>query len=68
MLNVADDIERITQRSNNSVMQDFGTFSAQYQRAFAKALPTYTRNDDELEGAAECTRVTFRDACSAVGP
>ncbi len=67
MLNLADDIQQAVGRSNNPVMLDFGTLLALYQRVFAKALPTYSTADSELEGAATYLRYTFRDGCAAVG-
>ena len=67
MLNLADDIERIAQRSNNPLIQDFAVFAAQYQRGFAKALPTYMSRDGELAGAAGYTRAMLTDACMSAG-
>jgi serine/threonine protein kinase len=67
MLNVADDIWRTVQRGSNPVIQDFGALGAQYQRAFAKALPTYTVDDEEINGVAVYARYVLRDACAAVG-
>jgi hypothetical protein len=67
LLNLADDVERIVQRSSNPVLQDFGIFSAQYLRAYVKGLPTYTRRDAELEGASRYTRLVITDGCRAAG-
>ena len=67
MTNLADDIERIIAPSGNPVMTDFGTLSAQYQRAFVKALPTYTGRDGEIDGVAGYTRFMLADACQSVG-
>jgi hypothetical protein len=67
MLSLADDIQQAVARSNNPVMLDFGTLLALYQRVFAKALPTYSTADSELEGAASYMRYVFRDGCAAVG-
>ncbi|OBF86775.1 hypothetical protein A5791_20435 [Mycobacterium sp. 852002-51163_SCH5372311] len=67
MLNLADDTERIAQRSDNPLIQDFAVFTAQYQRGFAKALPTYTSRDGELAGAAGYTREMLVDACMSAG-
>jgi hypothetical protein len=67
MTNLADDIERIIAPSGNPVMTDFGTFAAQYQRAFVKGLPTYTGRDGEIDGVARYTRFLLTDACHSVG-
>ncbi|OBA84521.1 hypothetical protein A9W99_01260 [Mycobacterium sp. 1164966.3] len=67
MLNLADDTERIAQRSDNPLVQDFVLFAAQYQRAFAKSLPTYMSRDGELGGAAGYTREMLADACMSAG-
>lgn len=67
MLRLADDTEQIAGRSNNPVVQDFAIFAAQYQRAFAKALPTYGARDAELDGAAGYTREMLNDACLSAG-
>ena len=41
--------------------------SAQYQRAFVKALPTYTGADNYLSEAATFLARTVNWACKAVG-
>jgi hypothetical protein len=48
-------------------MQDLGNVAPQYQRVFAKALPTHTIFDNELNGVAEYVRYVLRDACDAIG-
>jgi hypothetical protein len=67
MLDLADDVWSTVQRSGNPTIQDFGALVAQYQRAFAKALPTYTFLDDEINGVAEYGRYVLRDSCAAIG-
>lgn len=67
MLNLADDIQRTIHHDNNPVMQDIGALTALYQRVFAKALPTYTFTDDELNGVALYARQTLEDTCQSIG-
>lgn len=63
----ADDIVRTAGRSSNPVIQDFAAFAAVYQRAYTKALPTYTDHDGQLGTVGRAARFTITDACSAVG-
>jgi hypothetical protein len=67
MINLADDMQRIVARDNNPVMQDLGNLAAQYQRVFAKALPTHTIFDRELNGVAQYARWVLKDACDTIG-
>lgn len=67
MLNLADDMQRTVARSNNPVMQDLGNLAAQYQRVFAKALPSHAVFDNELDGVGHYSRYVLKDACDAVG-
>lgn len=67
MVNLADDMQRTVARGNNPVMQDLGDLAAQYQRVYAKALPTHTIFDGELNGVAQYVRYVVKDACDAIG-
>jgi hypothetical protein len=62
----ADDVEKLGRRSDNPVLQDFLVLGAQYQRAFVKAIPTYTAADGYLSEAAVYLVGTVRWACEAV--
>jgi hypothetical protein len=67
MLAFADKVTNLGQRSNNPTWQDFATMSAQYRRAYAQSLPTYTPADNYLsETAARLVYMVYR-ACSAAG-
>ena len=40
--------ERLGRHSDNPTLEDFAVLSAQYRRAFVKAIPTYTAADNYL--------------------
>ena len=63
----ADDLERLGRRSDNPTLQDIAVLAAQYQRAFVKALPTYTTADFYLSEAASYSVSSVNAACKAVG-
>jgi hypothetical protein len=63
----ADDLEELGRRSDNPTLQDFAVLAAQYQRAFVKALPTYTTADFYLAEAASYSVSSVNAACKAVG-
>ena len=63
----ADDLERLGRRSNSPTLQDFAILSAQYFRAYVKALPTYTATDNYLSESATYLAVTINAACKAAG-
>jgi len=67
MIAHADDLERLGRRSDNPTFQDFAVLSAQYQRAFAKVLPTYTTADFYLGEAASFLVASVNSACKAAG-
>lgn len=67
VLGLVDDIERTAQRSNDPAIQDFAAFTAQYERASAKALPTYQYRGGRLGKVGAYTRTMITDACGAVG-
>jgi hypothetical protein len=67
MTKFADDIEALGRSSSNPTLQDFAVFSAQYRRAYAAALPTYTPADSFLARTAARTTSVIYEACHAVG-
>lgn len=62
----ARDIEETGRTTANPVIQDFATFAAQYRRAYAQALPTYTPADSFLATASLRVTSTLYEACQAV--
>jgi hypothetical protein len=64
---LADDLEKLGRRSNNPTLEDFAVLSAQYWRASAKALPTYTNADVYLANAANYSAYVVQGACNAAG-
>ncbi|WP_238949099.1 hypothetical protein [Mycobacterium sp. IDR2000157661] len=67
MRTFADSIEEVGRQSNNPIFQDFAVLAAQYRRAYAQALPTYTSADSFLARAANRTSAVIFDACNTVG-
>jgi hypothetical protein len=65
MSSYATTLEQLGQRSANPTLQDFATLAAQYRRAFAAALPTYTAADNYLANAATYLSTAVLGACSA---
>jgi hypothetical protein len=63
----ADSAEEIGKRSSNPTFEDFALLSAQYRRAIAEALPTYTPADNYLSEASTALAQTLTTACLAVG-
>lgn len=59
----ADDIETLGRSSRNPTFEDIATLSAQYWRAFAKAIPSYTTADSYISGAASSSSFVIYDAC-----
>ncbi len=66
LVNLADDLEHTAARGDNPVIQDFATFSAQYLRTLAKALPTYGPLDGTLGWVSGYTRHLVGEACTAI--
>ena len=62
----ADSIEELGRRSSSPILRDFATFAAQYRRAYAAALPTYTPADFYLADTALRTTSLIDEACRAV--
>ncbi|WP_160117985.1 hypothetical protein [Mycobacterium sp. MFM001] len=67
MLAFADKANGLAQQTNNPIMQDFVFLAAQYQRVYAKALPTYTSADGYLSNAGMNAGGAVRAACRTVG-
>lgn len=59
----ADRIEEIGRTSVNPVVQDFATLSAQYRRAYAAALPSYTPADSFLTSTSRNAASAIYEAC-----
>ena len=49
------------------MFEDFAVFAAQYRRAYADALPTYTSADYYLAQNVRSGESTIYEACKAVG-
>jgi hypothetical protein len=67
MLRYANTTEEFGRRSNNPILEDFATFSAQYRRAYVEALPSYTSADNYLSEVAAQLVFTVNRACKAAG-
>lgn len=67
MLRFADRAEELGNGTPNPVLQDFAFLAAQYRRAYAAALPTYTPADSWLTSASASAASTIFNACKAVG-
>ncbi|WP_131722055.1 hypothetical protein [Mycolicibacterium obuense] len=62
----AEKIEALGDRSENPVLQDLATLSAQYRRAFALAIPSYLPADNYLNDVANGAAGVIDEACQAV--
>ncbi|MDG5483202.1 hypothetical protein [Mycolicibacterium gadium] len=67
MNDYADRIEQLGRSSTNPIVQDLATFSSQYRRAYAAALPTYVGADGYLDSTAHRTMSIVYEACKAAG-
>ena len=67
MSTFADDLEKLARRSDNPAVQDFGVLAAEYERAYAQALPTYTSADGFLAAAATYLAKTVEQGCKVAG-
>lgn len=67
MKDFSDRIEELGRSSSNPVFQDLAVFSAQYRRAYAAALPTYTPADSYLTSVSRHAASAIYEACKAVG-
>jgi hypothetical protein len=65
----AGNVERLGRSSGNFIWQDFANLSAEYRRAFALAVPTYSPADNHLANAANYLSTTILGACAVIqGP
>jgi hypothetical protein len=62
----ADNLVHMGSSSGNFIWQDFADLAAQYRRAFAVAVPTYTPPDNHLANAANYLSTTVLGACAVV--
>jgi hypothetical protein len=67
MTDNANELERLGRQSNNPTLEDFAVLAAQYQRAYVKALPTYTSSDSFLIQSATFLVNAINFACKAAG-
>ncbi|MFY1621116.1 hypothetical protein [Micromonospora sp. WMMD736] len=65
MATTAMEMERLGRQSENSVFEDISTLSAQYWRAYVKAVPSYTSSDNFLSQAAIRLTKSIDFACKA---
>lgn len=61
----AEKLQALGIRSGNSTLQDFAVLSAQYRRAYVKALPSYIPSDDYLATTALRLTGVVQAACLA---
>ncbi|MDG5769782.1 hypothetical protein [Mycolicibacterium fortuitum] len=67
MRDSANKLEELGQRSDNATLQDLATLAAQYRRAFAEAIPTYSVADNHLYDAGWRATGVIQAACAAAG-
>ncbi len=60
-------VEELGRKSANPVWEDFAVLAAQYYRAFAAAVPTYTVNDWYFANVGANTIGAVRAACQTLG-
>ena len=65
MNTMADDMEQLGVEVNNPTLQDFAILAAQYRRAYASALPSYSTADSYLGAASAGITSAIADACRA---
>lgn len=62
----ASNLEQLGRDSKNLTWQDFANLSAQYRRAFALSVPTYSPADNHLANAATYLSTTVLGACAVI--
>ncbi|WP_235009651.1 hypothetical protein [Mycobacterium sp. 3519A] len=67
LMSDADTLEQLGRRSQNAIFEDIAVLLAQYQRGFAKAIPTYTSSDNYLSNVATYLAQAVNWACKASG-
>jgi hypothetical protein len=63
----ADKLQALGDRSDNPLLQDFATLSAQYRRAYVQSLPSYIPSDNYLSSAAIMLSGVVEAGCRAAG-
>lgn len=63
MISSADELDRMSRQSANPVFEDFGVLAAQYRRAYALSVPSYTAADGFLSQSAAFLVKTVFWAC-----
>jgi hypothetical protein len=66
MRDFASELQALGTQSENSTLDDFANLSAQYLRAFAEAIPSYTTNDSYLAATASFAYLIVFNACRAL--
>ncbi|WP_156448518.1 hypothetical protein [Mycobacterium sp. NAZ190054] len=61
----ASEVANMGATSQNPTLSDFASLAAQYQRAYAQAIPSYTPADNYLNSAAADLVVAINQACRA---
>jgi hypothetical protein len=62
----ASNLEQLGRSSGNLTWQDFANLAAQYRRAFAQAVSTYSPPDNHLANAANYLSTTVLGACAVI--
>jgi hypothetical protein len=62
----ADTLERIGRTSNNPIFEDIAMLAAQYRRAFAQSISTYTAADGHLYDVSLHSTGIILGACDAL--
>lgn len=61
----ADKLEELGNRSENPTLRDLAMLAAQYLRAYAEAIPTYTPADQHLYNVSLKSVGVVIEACKA---
>ncbi|MCV7255858.1 hypothetical protein H7J86_27190 [Mycobacterium hackensackense] len=65
MTALADELQQMGNRSDNATFQDIAALSGQYQRAYVKSMPTYSKADENLYGVARISQGVIISACNS---
>ncbi|WP_141772542.1 hypothetical protein [Mycolicibacterium neoaurum] len=63
--NFADDMASLARSGDNAIVRDFAELSAQYFRAYVKAIPTYDVNDSYLSSVGTLGYLSIFNACAS---
>ncbi|TXI60487.1 MAG: hypothetical protein E6Q55_19130 [Mycolicibacterium mageritense] len=66
MIAYANKVEELGRQSGNAIVEDIAVLSAQYRRAYVKALPGYTVADNDLSNTASYSAAIINVACKVV--